>query len=601
MISAITIRNFAIIEHSRVVFSGGYSAITGETGAGKSILLKALGLALGARANSEVVRRGTREAIIEAEFSLSEAQVADLLPKLQELGLADGDRFIVRRIVSANGRNRIFVNDCATRLSVLTDLTAGLVDLIGQHASHDLLDKTRHVGMLDTFAGTTAEARAVAAQVTRLRALQREAARLRESAAARRARAQQLQRQLSDIDAAHLSPGEDERLTRDLEKLQNAEQLQETTRTAFYVLRESNESVLDALSSVINSIQRVSYMDPELEKMIEVLVTSQIEIQEVARDLGRYSDGVYVSPQEVEEMEERRALIEQLKMRHGGEDRSIENVLRAVDGLREELDGLAWDDQRVLEATQEAAALEAEVMDAARALSARRQQAAGALASLVEAELAQLGMPNSRFRVSLAWRDGDGAVDTVDEATSGTLTADGLDDVEFLLSPNPGEGFKALARTASGGELSRTMLALKGALIATDPVGSYIFDEVDTGIGGGVAETVGRKLQTVGESRQVICITHLPQVSSFCHQHLKVTKRVVGDDRTVSEVRSLSRQQRIEEIARMLGGAEITQKTLEHAEEMINLGRDGAQPTPPPPAATDGALPLVWNSPTAIG
>lgn len=600
MISAITIRNFAIIEHSRVVFSGGYSAITGETGAGKSILLKALGLALGARANTDVVRRGTREAIIEAEFALSDAQLALLRPRLEELGLADGDRFVVRRIVAASGRNRIFVNDCATRLSVLGELTAGLVDLIGQHASHHLLDKTRHVGMLDTFAGTTAAAREVSAQVTRLRALQREAARLRDSAAARRARAQQLQRQLSDIDAAHLSPGEDERLNRDLEKLQNAEQLQETTRTAFYMLRESNESVLDLLSQAINSIQRVSYMDPDLEKMIETLVTSQIEIQEVSRDLGRYSDGVYVSPQDLEEMEERRALIEQLKMRHGGDEGSIENVLKAVEVLREELDSLAWDDQRVLEAAQEAAALEEEVMAAARALSARRQHAAVSLAKLVEAELAQLGMPNSRFKVSLLWRDEEGKVDSVEDASSSSLTADGLDDVEFLLSPNPGEGFKALARTASGGELSRTMLALKGALIATDPVGSYIFDEVDTGIGGGVAETVGRKLQTVGESRQVICITHLPQVSSFCHQHLKVTKRVVGADRTVSEVRSLTRQQRIEEVARMLGGSEMTQKTLEHAEEMINLGRAASRATTAPPPG-DGSLPLVWNSPTAIG
>lgn len=298
-------------------------------------------------------------------------------------------------------------------------------------------------------------------------------------------------------------------------------------------------------------------------------------------------------------MEERRALIEQLKHLHGGEDASIENVLKSVASLREELDGLAFDDNRVLEATQEAAALQAEVMEAARALSATRQEAAGRLAKLVEAELTQLGMPNSRFKVSLVWKSADGVVESVDDATVDGLTTDGLDEVEFLLSPNPGEGFKALARTASGGELSRTMLALKGALIATDPVGTYIFDEVDTGIGGGVAETVGRKLQTVGESRQVICITHLPQVASFSHQHLKVTKRLIGVDRTISEVRSLSRRQRIEEIARMLGGAEITQKTLEHAEEMINLGRDAGRPEPLPSA--DGALPLLWNSPTAIG
>lgn len=598
MISAITIRNFAIIEHSRVVFSGGYSAITGETGAGKSILLKALGLALGARANTDVVRRGSREAMIEAEFSLSDAQLQVLRPRLEELGLLDGSRFVVRRTITTTGRNRIFVNDCVTRLAILGSLTDGLVDMIGQHASHELLDRTRHVGMLDTFAGTTAAARAVAGQVTRLRALQRELARLRETAASRQARATVLQQQLADIDAACPTPGEDERLGRELEKLQNAEQLQETTRSAFYILRESNESALDMLSHVLNQIQRISYMDPDLEKMIEVIAGAQLELQEVARDLGRYADSVHISPQELEEMEERRTLIEQLKRRHGGDDASIENVLKAVDELRDELDALAWDDQRVTEAAQEASALEAEVMDAARALSSQRLQASARLAALVEAELAQLGMPNSRFQVAIRWRSADGPVENAEDATSSSLTTEGLDDVEFLLSPNPGEGFKPLARTASGGELSRTMLAIKGALIATDPVGSYIFDEVDTGIGGGVAETVGRKLQDIGESRQVICITHLPQVASFCHQHLKVSKHVVGADRTVSEVRSLSRTQRIEEVARMLGGTAITTKTLEHAEEMINLGRDAAQRSGP--TTVDGTVSLLWNHSTAV-
>ncbi|MEL6345623.1 MAG: DNA repair protein RecN [Myxococcota bacterium] len=584
MIRSLRIQNFAIIEHQQIQFSGGYSAITGETGAGKSILLKALDLVLGSRANTDVIRSGEREARIEAEFELTDPQRIALHPKLEAYGLVDGDRLAVRRIISQSGRNRIYINDFAVRLAVLQDLTAGLADVIGQHASHDLLDREHHVGMLDTFAGVASDARSVSSQVSRLRGLQREVSRLQASAAARDMRARQIRRQLVDIDAAGLSPGEDERVQAALDRLQNAEQLQETTRQAFYLLREGNDSALDVMAQVLNQLQRICHLDEGLEKMVEVLASAQIEVQEVARDLGRFSDGVYLSPEELQELEERRNLIEDLKRLHGGEDRTIEVVLQSVSVLREELDSLDWDDTRAIEAAAEAASLEADVMQAARALSVVRQEAGTRLAALVEQELGQLGMPNCRFRVQ------------INTATSAEgLTIHGLDAVEFLLSPNPGEGFKPLARTASGGELSRTMLALKGALIQTDPVGTYIFDEIDTGIGGGVAETVGRKLQTVGEARQVICITHLPQVASCAHQHLKVAKRVIGADRTVSEVRSLSRKQRIDEISRMLGGAEITEKTLEHATEMLDRAHATGAHQP-----MMGDLPLVWNSPTAL-
>ena len=607
MINSLTIRNFAIIEHQRVTFSGGFTTITGETGAGKSILIRALALILGGRASTDVIRAGEQQAIIEAEFSLSEAQLASLRPRLEERGLGDGDRLVIRRIINTSGRSRIFINECSTRLSVLQELTAGLVDVIGQHASHVLLERERHVHLLDTFASTTASTEQLGVVVGRLRALQREVARLQASADARRERAKGRRRQLDDIELAGLSPGEDERLGSALERLQHAEQLQEHTKTAFYLLREANDSALDLLSQSINQLQRISHLDEALEAMVEVLSSAQMELQETARDLGRYSDGVLVSPEEIQELEERRVLIEQLKQLHGGEQGRIEDVLAAVEGLREELDGLAGDDERVTEAAAEAAALQAAAMAAAVALSKKRQEAGVWLAELVEAELSRLGMPACRFTVAFVHRGAGGAaVEAVEDATADNLTTTGLDEVEFLISPNPGEGFKSLARTASGGELSRIMLAIKGALISTDPVGSYIFDEIDTGIGGGVAETVGRKLQGVGEARQVICITHLPQVASCAHQHLLVAKRVDGA-RTFSVVRSLSRAERIVEVARMLGGAEITEKTLEHAEEMISRAREPsasagltAQIRPLHPSL-DGELPLVWGGPTPVG
>lgn len=598
MINTLTISNFAIIEHQRITFSGGYTAITGETGAGKSILIKALALALGGRASTDVIRVGAKQSVIEAEFALSDAQLAVLRPKLIERGLADGDRFVVRRTIAANGRSRIAVNDCPTRLSVLKELTAGLADVIGQHASHDLLESERHVSMLDAFAGTTQDARRVASRVARLRGLQREVARLRESAALRNARTMTLRNQLRDIDMAGLSPGEDERLTQELERLQHAELLQETTKEAFYILRESGTSVLDLLSNGINQLQRISHLDEALAGMVDALSNAQVEIQETARDLGRYSDCVSFSPEEIAELQERQILIDQLKAQHGGEAGRIEDVMEAVTGLQEELDSLAWEDDRSDEAAAEADALQAEIMTEAVALSNTRQAAALRLAALVEAELAQLGMPACRFRVRFQHRGAEAQrVESVELAAPLSLSANGLDELEFLISPNPGEGFKSVARIASGGELSRTTLALKGALIMTDPVGTYIFDEVDTGIGGGVAETVGRKLQGVGEARQVICITHLPQVASCSHQHLKVFK-MVEDMRTFSAIRSLSREERIAEISRMLGGAEITAKTREHAEEMITRARLPADVVVQTGA---GSLPLVWSGPTAVG
>ncbi len=595
MINTLTISNFAIIEHQRITFSGGYTAITGETGAGKSILIKALALALGSRASTDIIRVGAREAVIEAEFALSDSQLAALTPRLAERGLADGERFVVRRTIAASGRSRVLVNDCPTRLTILRELTAGLADVVGQHASHVLLERERHVEILDVFAATTAAARQVASQVTRLRALQRELAQLRESTSNRDARTATLRSQLQEIDLAGLTPGEDERLAQELDRLQHAEQLQETTKMAFYALSESNESVLDLLSSSIDQLLRVSHLDEELTAMVDALSNAQVEIQETARELGRYADCVSFSPEEIAERQERQILIDHLKALHGGEEGGIEDVLEAIHSLREELDGLAWEDERSDEAAAEAAELEAEVMAASIALSRARQEAAERLRTLVEAELGQLGMPACRFTVRFQHRGG--AIDSVEQCAAPDLTLNGLDELEFLISPNPGEGFKSVAKIASGGELSRTTLALKGALIQTDPVGTYIFDEIDSGIGGGVAETVGRKLQGIGEARQVICITHLAQVASCAHQHLKVLK-LVEDERTFSVVRSLCREERIAETSRMLGGAEITAKTREHAEEMITRARLPADAIVQTPA---GELPLVWGGPPAVG
>ncbi len=569
MISRLRAQHFAIIDSLDLQFPNGFIAITGETGAGKSILFDAISLCLGGRASTDLIRHGEDKATLELELKLRSEQLTRITPILEEEDIDLDETLSIKRIIATNGRHRIYLNGQRVTLNVLTTISKGLVDIIGQHASHALLSTDSHIEILDNFAGISKDTFLLSSKVDQLRGLQREVHELNDQEEVRQLKMSRVQTQLDDIEMAQIEVGEDERLAREIDRLLNAETLREHTQEVAHRLSGGDGSVVDQLTSALQTLQRVAELDDQFEEMLDLLAKSKIELDEMARDVSRISDSVTVSPEELEIMQERLHLIERLKRTHGGD---VESVIRARDQLQIEMDTLVGQQSRIGQATKEMEVLAEECMLQSRRLSLVRQEAANRMASLVESELSQLGMPHCRFRVNFVHRNAEGLVNSVEEATIDSITRTGLDAVEYVISPNPGEGFQPMAKIASGGELSRILLSLKVALIQSDPVGSYIFDEVDTGIGGGVAQTVGQKLQQVGEGRQVLCISHLPQVISCAHHHLHVRKQVI-DNRTSSATRYLNFTERSDEVARMLGGIEITERTREHAMEMLRLNQ----------------------------
>ena len=566
MLKQLRIQNFAIIEKVDLEINDGFIAITGETGAGKSILFDALDLVLGGRATTDMVRHGTEQAQVEGVFTLTDAQMTSINPILKTNGCPEDDALYIKRIVTATGRNRVFINGSRSTLSLLQQVTSGLIDVIGQHASHRLLDSSAHIDMLDTFAHTRKDAAEVSTMVTDWRRLKKEASQLRALEDQRQARMATLQNLLDEIHHAELSEGEEARIESELERIFNSEEIKDRTLFSIQLLREQDGSVLELLSSVSDSIRRVSHAVPELDSLLDPLSEITIQLGEMCHDLRPFSEGGDVSQEDIELLQSRLETIHRLKKRHGG---SVEHVLSAADSMSAELDRLYGDNIRIKTIEETLKTLEKDLFERCVQLSKTRQAAASELSKLVESELRELSMPHCRFRVRFEFRDGaEQAVHSVLEANIESVSQAGLDRIDFEISPNPGEGFKSMAKVASGGELSRILLALKGAMIQTDPVSSYVFDEVDTGIGGGVAETVGRKLQRLGEVRQAICITHLPQVACCAHQHIHIEKEV-EQNRTHSKFRYLNFEERIVEVGRMLGGADLTEMTKAHAQELL--------------------------------
>ena len=569
MISRLTAQHFAIIDYLDLRFPNGFIAITGETGAGKSILFDAISLCLGGRASIDLIRHGEEKATLELEIHLSREQRFRIMPIVEEADIDLEEHLFIKRIIARNGRHRIYLNGQRVSLCVLNSISKGLVDIIGQHASHALLSTDSHIEILDNFAGISNDTHALSMKVDAFRALQREVEELQAKEEIRQLKMSRIQTQLDDIDMAQIQVGEDERLSKEIDRLLNAETLRENTQELSHRLSGGDGSVVDQLASSMQTLQRIAHLDEQFEEMLDLLAKNKIELDELARDVGRISDGVSVSPEELDMMQERLHLIERLKRTHGGD---VESVLRAQDQLQSEMDLLLEQQSRIEIAQSEMENLSLDCLERSCRLSLIRQKSSIKMTKLVESELSQLGMPHCRFRVNFGFSNADGDVECVEDATIEGITRTGLDSVEYVISPNPGEGFQPMAKIASGGELSRILLSLKVALIQSDPVGSYIFDEVDTGIGGGIAETVGQKLQQVGDGRQVLCISHLPQVISCAHHHLHVRKEF-SENRTSSAARYLSIIERSDEVARMLGGVEITDRTREHAVEMLRLNQ----------------------------
>ncbi len=561
MLTALRIQNFAIIDELEVRFSSGFNVLTGETGAGKSILVDALHLVLGGRARAEVIRTGAEEATVEALF-----EGVELGDRLAALGLPNcSGELLIRRVVHRSGRGKAWVNGAIATVNLLEQLAKGLVDISGQHEHVSLLDPQLHLSLLDGWAGLHGELARYREAFESFAQAVREREGLSMDDAERARRSDYLRFQLEEIDRLDPTPGEDERLAQEKKRLGGAGKLKQAAEDVERDLYSGEKCAIDMLGSSLVRLAEAAQLDSALEPVLASLKSAQVEIEEASRTLAGYARGIDTDPARLAEADERLEAIRRLCRKHGGE---VALVLARRDQMRGELQALSGNSERLGELAAQCAERGARALSLAQELSKKRKKAAASFCSAVEGELARLAMGRTVFEVALE----PCAAEEGLSVEGVKLTARGLDRCELLLSPNPGEQVKPLSRIASGGELSRVMLAIKRALARTDPVPTYAFDEVDSGIGGAVAEVVGRLLKEVSRERQVLCITHLPQIAACADHHFTVEKKV-REGRTSSKVEQLSEAARTRELARMLAGVEVTRAALKNAEEMLEAAQ----------------------------
>ncbi len=564
MLKELNIKNFAIIDQLRVEFAPGLNVFTGETGAGKSIVVDALNLALGERASADLIRTGCQEAVVEAAFELNGRGTKEIVSLLSDQGIEaiSGEDLIVRRVLSSLGKNKVYINGSLANLTTLSALGANLADIHGQHEHQSLLALDRQMDMLDSFGGLESIREAVSQSYYRLLDVRKELAALEMGERDRAQREDMLRFQKNEIEAAMLKPGEDAELANEQKVLANSEKLAGLAAMVDETLYAADASVLSNLKKAVNGLREIAEIDNRLSGPAQLCESGRAQIEEAAREVSSYRESVEFDPKRLEEIGDRLDLIQKLKKKYGG---TIEEIIQFGSEATADLERMERSTEEIERLKSEIQAIKFGLTDKAEELTKKRSAAARDLEKKVEAELGHLGMKKTVFSVKITQEPGG---DTLDGRKLGPR---GADRVEFLISPNPGEEPKPLAKTASGGELSRIMLALKTILIEGDEIPTLVFDEVDAGIGGAVAEEVGKKLKRIAAKHQVFCITHLPQIASMASSHYGVAKSV-KKDRTSTEVRLLDAQERVDEIARMLGGKTITDATIKHAEEMIGRG-----------------------------
>jgi DNA repair protein RecN (Recombination protein N) len=604
LLSELTIQDFAIIDHLHLRFGPGLNVLTGETGAGKSIIIDAVSLLLGSRADTSLIRTGAGRALIEGVFLLDPESRAVINPLLEQDGLEGDDAAILElaREIRLEGRNVCRVNGRAVALKILGSVGEHLVDIHGQTEHLSLMRVREHVDLLDRYADLWAAREQVANLVQQLRAVRRELADLRRDERELARRVDLLRYQVSEIEAARLSPGEEEELTQERGRLANAEQLQELADEAYQALFEGVEeqvAAVDLLQVAARALVGLTRLDPSVESLGEIAETVSYQLEDLAASVRDYRDGIEFNPRRLVQVEDRLTLIYNLRRKYGD---TIEDVLAFARRAGRELDAIEHSEERIAELEAEEDRLRYRIGQIGMALSKQRREAGERLAAGIEAELDQLSMARAKFAVSVTWHDdpqgayverlaapvpgdaerseakgpvlsaAEGPVPSGADGRYVSFDLTGLDRVEFLVAPNVGEPLKPLVRIASGGETSRLMLALKTVLAQADRTPTLIFDEIDAGIGGRVGATVGQKLWglTVGEGsacrHQVLCVTHLPQLASYGDLHLHVHKDIVGD-RTVTAVDPLSDGDREQELSKMLGS--VTERTQASAREML--------------------------------
>lgn len=557
MLMNLQVRDFAIVDRIDIEFESGMTVLTGETGAGKSILVDALGLVLGERGNAQLVRNGAKRAEFAAQFDVS--GLGAVSAWLQEQALDLDDECLLRRVINSDGRSRAFINGNSVPLSQLKAIGELLLDIHGQHFHQSLGRRDIQRELLDHFGGLLERRARVATHYIEWKSLAERLEELADAEADRASRLDLLTFQLQELDTLALEASEIDELHSERQKLQNSGRLAEGAGAALDGLFDNEAANANSLiADALRSVEPLADIDPGLAPVLELLGGASIQVAEAADALRRYGEALDMDPARRDWVEERLDAIQTISRKHRVSARELPEL---TETFRTELDELSHAEERGRELEEQAVAARSKYLKLAKALSSARTKAAVEFETAVTDAMHGLGMPGGVFKVALESLDLESA------------KAWGLDNIAFLISANPGQPPQSLAKIASGGELSRMSLAIQ--VIASDgsAIPTMVFDEVDSGVGGGVAEMVGRRLQELGSNRQVLCVTHLPQVASLADQHFRISKVSDGKS-TRTRVQGLSKDERIEELARMLGGVEITRKTLDHAAEMLAGGRE---------------------------
>jgi DNA repair protein RecN (Recombination protein N) len=571
MLRFLRIQHLAVIDRLELELDPGLTVLTGETGAGKSILVGAVGLLVGGRASADLVRTGEDQAVIEAIFECP-----------------SGREMIVRREISAQGRSRAFIDGALVTSGALRDACGALVDLHGQHEHQLLLDPAAHLALLDVFGGCAELAAETSRTFGAWQKLRTDRDRLHTSEREKASRAEFIRFQLAEIDRVGPRAGEDEDLATTRSVLANADKLQRLCADAYTALYEGDDAAISTLGVVWRKVGDLAALDQRFGPYFEIRDTVKSQLEDLAFFLRSYASDIDASPARLQEIEDRLAALERLKKKHGP---TLADVIANAARLRQDLDDIEHSTERAAQIEVELAAARDDYRRAASALSTARRASAPTFARKLENALADLAMGRTRCEVRFT--------DAADEAL---WSERGFEGGEFFISPNPGEDLRPLARIASGGELSRIMLALKTLATTDAPGKTLIFDEVDAGIGGAVADVVGRRLQELADRFQVLCITHLPQIAAHGRSHFRITK-TVRRDRTITEVNALSGADREQEIARMIGGAEISATVIAGAREMLESRSQPAPPAVGPRNAQPAALERAGSDipPTKMG
>lgn len=550
MLQTLSIKNFAIIEELSVDFGEGLNIFTGETGVGKSIIIGALELLLGGKAKKSFVRSGSNSCEVSALFQ------ADKIPTLKRLltksGLSENEdaSLLLKRTVSADGKSRCFANGQVITLKILEDIGKQLIDIHGQHEHQALLNTSIQRELLDDFGGLSVLAREVSQKYSELKQLENQ---LEEIESLQSKRLQQIdlyQFQVREIEEANLKITEEEEIRKELLRLDNAEKLSTLSQKAHQTLYESEGSLSERIAEVKKNIVELARIDERLKDLVGQVEVARTQIEEISHTVGKYTEETVFDPARQKELNQRLDLIGNLERKYGN---TISEVLQYKDQISTELNKLVNYQESGEKLREKISRTRSFLFKKAQLLSQKRKATVDKLQTLLEKELKQVGMERTKFAVNLAPTE---------------ISSTGREQVKFFISPNPGEPLRRLEQIASGGELSRVMLTLKTILARADRIPVLIFDEIDVGIGGKIAEVVGKKLRGLVDFHQVICVTHLPQIAAFGQSHFYVTKQTRGG-RTRTSVKLLGAPERVKEIARMVGGEKLTLSAIKHAEELL--------------------------------